>query len=185
METFRPSEAKRHGLSRTTLHRRAQQGAFEKVARGIYRSADAEPADYDLIEAAIKRPDAILCLTSALGYHDLTDDIPDALDLAIPRPSRIPATSGAIRWHLFDRATFGVGRADYPIPGTDLTIGMYSPERCIIDAFRLRGSQGYETGREALREWLRRGGQPAKLIELAKQIPRAAGPLRQALEFLA
>lgn len=185
METLRANQAQQHGISRTTLHRRANQGAFDKIARGIYRPAEADPADYDLIEGAIRRPDAILCLTSALALHDLTDDIPGATDLAIPRPARIPATTGAIHWHLFDRATFEIGRSDYPIPGTDLTIGIYSPERCIIDAFRLRGSQGYETGRDALREWLRRGGKPARLMEMATRIPRAGTPLRQALELLA
>lgn len=184
MDTFRASDATLLGLSRTTLHRRAHRGDFEKVGRGIYRRADAEVADHDLLEAAARRPDAILCLTSALALHDLTNDIPAVVDLALPRPSRIPATAGPIRWHLFDRATFTLGRTDHPIPGSDLVIGLYTPERCIVDAFRLRGSQGYETGRDALRVWLHRGGQPARLMELANEIPRAATPLRQALEFL-
>lgn len=185
METLRAHDAGQLGLHRTTLHRRARTGSFERIARGIYRSADAEPADNDFIEAAIKRPDAILCLTSALAYHDLIDDIPDAVDLAIPRGSRIPATEGAISWHTFAAATFNVGRTGFPIPGTDLEIGIYTPERCIVDAFRLRGYQGYETGPDALREWLRRGGKPTALIEISNQIPRAAAPLNQALEYLA
>lgn len=182
---LRPSQAHRHGLSRTTLHRRAESGEYERIARGIYLPADAPPADHDLIEAAIRRPDAIICLTTALAHHELIDDIPDALDLAIPRPARRPATSAAIRWHLFDPDTFTLGRQDYPIPGTDLTIGIYSPERCIIDAFRLRGTLGYEVGPAALKQWLRRGGKPADLLHLADQIARSRGPLRTALEYLA
>jgi len=185
MATLRAHDASQLGLHRTTLHRRAQTGSFEHIARGIYRSADAEPADNDLIEAAMKRPDAILCLTSALAHHDLIDDIPAAIDLAIPRGSRIPATEGAIAWHSFAAETINIGRTDFPIPGTDLTIGIYSPERCIVDAFRLRGYQGYETGPNALREWLRRGGKPAALLDIAHKIPRAATPLNQALEYLA
>jgi predicted transcriptional regulator of viral defense system len=184
-DTLRATEAAQHGLSRTTLYRRAHQGRFDRIARGLYRASDAEPADWDLIEAAKRRPDAIMCLTSALSHHDLIDDIPDAADMAIPRPSRIPSTAGAIRWHLFDAASFELGRLDFPIPGSDLTIGIYSAERCIVDAFRLRGSQGYETGRDALREWLRRGGKPARLMELANQVPRATTPLAHALEYLA
>ncbi|MGL4742906.1 MAG: type IV toxin-antitoxin system AbiEi family antitoxin domain-containing protein [Dermatophilaceae bacterium] len=185
MGALRAQDASRLGMHRTTLHRRARTGSFERIARGIYRPAGAEPADNDLIEAAVKRPDAILCLASALAYHDLVDDIPDAADLAIPRGSRIPATEGAVAWHSFARETFAVGRTGFPIPGTDLEIGIYTPERCIVDAFRLRGHHGYETGPDALREWLRRGGKPAALIEIADQIPRAAGPLNHALEHLA
>jgi len=57
-----------------------------------------------------------------------------------------------------------------------LVIGITSPERSIADAFRLRGETGYELGRDALKEWLRRGGKPARLIEIASRLPRAKGP---------
>jgi len=57
-----------------------------------------------------------------------------------------------------------------------LVIGITSPERSIADVFRLRGETGYELGRDALKEWLRRGGKPARLIEIASRFPRAKGP---------
>lgn len=63
-------------------------------------------------------------------------------------------------------------------------IGIYSPERSIADAFRLRGEVGYELAREALKEWLRRGGKPAHLMEIAARLPRAKSPILQALEML-
>ncbi len=68
--------------------------------------------------------------------------------------------------------------------GTAMTIGIYSAERCIADAFRLRGSLGYEFGRDSLREWLRHGGRPADLMPLASQLPRAKQPLLDALQVL-
>lgn len=184
METMKATEAARHGMTRRTLQRRASAGDYDRVGRGLYRSTSAPPADDALIEAALRRPDATLCLTSALAEYELIDDIPDAYDLAIPRGARRPATRGAIRWHRFDADTFNIGREDYPIPGSDLTISIYTPERCIVDAFRLRGSVGYETARDALRNWLGRGGQPAKLATLARQLPRATGPLMGALDLL-
>lgn len=66
-----------------------------------------------------------------------------------------------------------------------MSIGLYSPERCIADAFRLRGQLGYETAREALKEWLRRGGKPNQLMQIALQLPRAKAPVLQTLEALA
>ena len=57
-------------------------------------------------------------------------------------------------------------------------------ERSIADAFRLRGEVGYELARDALREWLRRGGKPARLIEIASRLPRAKSPVLRALEML-
>jgi len=119
-----------------------------------------------------------------LAYHDLTDTIPVALDVAIPRGSRTPVSTGAIAWHHFDRATFQIGRDETIITGSDQTIGIYSSERSIADAFRLRGNVGYELARDALREWLRRGGKPAQLIDIASRLPRAKSPILQALQIL-
>lgn len=172
------------GLSRSGLYRAAHEGRYRRIARGIYLPLDAPAADWDWIEASTRRPEATICLTSALAHHDLTDAIPAALDVAIPRGTRIPASTSPLAWHSFDRETFGLGRSEIPIPGTGLTIGLYSPERSIADAFRLRGQAGYELARDALKEWLRRGGKPAALVELAATLPRARTPVLDALEML-
>lgn len=172
--------------SRSSLHRATRSGRLDRIARGLYLPPDAPVTDWEWVEAAARRPDATICLTSALAQYDLTDTVPDALDVALPRGARRPATDAAIRWHLFDAATFDLGRQEIPVPGmgTKLSIGIYSAERCIADAFRLRGSLGYELGRDALREWLRRGGKPADLMALASRLPRAKQPLLDALQVL-
>jgi len=184
--TLTTKDAAALGTSKARLSRGAQAGRYERIARGIYRLSDAAPADLDMIEAAARRPDATICLISALAHHGLTDEIPAALDIAIPRGARIPATEAAINWHLFEKGTFALGREEIIIPGTDsLRIGIYSPERCIADAYRLRGELGYETATQALRTWLNRSGKPAALIEIANRLPRAKTPLMQALTTLA
>lgn len=172
-------------MSRSSLYRAASAGRMERIARGVYRPTDEPQADWDWLEASTRRPDATVCLTSALAHHDLTDVIPAALDVAIPRGARSPAGGAAIAWHHFDRATFDIGREQIVIPGTDQSIGIYSPERSIVDAFRLRGEVGYELGRDALKEWLDGGGQPARLMEVASPMPRAKSPILHALEMLA
>lgn len=184
METLHAKHAGNLGMSRSALYRAIRAGEFDRIARGIYRPADAPPADFDLIEAATRRPEATICLTSALAHYNLTDTIPAALDIAIPRGTRAPATTSAIAWHHFAAETFELGRTETTIPGSELTIGIYSPTRCIADAFRLRGDLGYEIGRDALREWLRQGGKPAELMAIASKLPRAKSPILHALELL-
>ena len=184
MPTLRPSEAKAIGLSRSGFYRAARNGELERIAWGIYVAADAPPADWDWLEAATRRPDATICLTSALAHHELTDAIPAALDVALPRGSRTPASRGTIAWHQFDKGTFGIGQEKIPIPGTNHTIGIYSAERSIVDAFRMCDEVGYELGRESLKKWLRRGGKPAHLVEIASRISRAKSPVMHALEVL-
>lgn len=184
MAAITPAIAKRRGMSRSALYRAAESGKLERIARGIYLPAHATAVDWDWVEAASRRPEATICLTSSLAFHELTDEIPASLDIAIHRGARIPAGSSAITWHRFDKATFDLGRKQITIPGTEQTIGLYSAERSIADAFRLRGTVGYELPLEALKEWLGRGGKPGHLVELATRLPRAQGPLLAALETL-
>lgn len=179
-----PHQAGQIGLSRTGLYRRVRIGEFEQIGPGLYRRVDAPAADLDLIEIAARRPEATLCLTSALAHHDLTDIIPSRIDIAIPRGMRRSVTDAPVSWHTFDRATFDIGRGTMRLAGTSLDLGIYSPERSIVDAFRLRGSQSYELARDVLRSWLREGGKPADLIAIARLLPRAEGPIRQMLDVL-
>ncbi|MDQ1535672.1 MAG: hypothetical protein QOE58_65 [Actinomycetota bacterium] len=112
------------------------------------------------------------------------DAIPATTDLALPRGHRRPVAHG-VTWHLFDVGTFEVGRSEILIDGTDYPVGLCSAPRSIVDAFRLRSFEGYEIAIEALRAWLgRRGSHPGELMAIATQLPRAAGPVRTALEYL-
>lgn len=170
--------------SQSTLYRQFRNGRLERIARGIYAPAGTE-ADWDQVEAVTRQPRATMCLSSALAHHDLTGEIPSQLDVAIPRSGRTPTGSPSIAWHSFNRDTFEIGRTLIRIEGAGLQIGLYSPERSIADAFRLRGSLGYEIGRDALKEWLRRGGKPSALMQVAGQLPRTKGIVLRALEYLA
>jgi hypothetical protein len=90
-----------------------------------------------------------------------------------------------IRWHSFNRATIELGRTEHHLPGADLSIGLYSPERTIIDAFRLRHEVGADVVNQALKRWLRqRGNAPAALLELAPSFPKALPALRATIEIL-
>ena len=158
-------------MSRSALYRAIRAGEFDRIARGIYRPADAPAADLDRIEAATRRPEATICLTSALAHHDLTDAIPAALDIAIPRGTTDARHHVGHRLAPFrSRDVRARAHRDHD-PRLRVTIGIYSPARCIADAFRLRGDVGYEIGRDALREWLRRGGKPAELMAIASKPP--------------
>ena len=102
--TLTPSTADESGLSRSGLYRATKSGTYQRIARGLYLPATATPADWDLLEAAARHAQATICLTSALAYHDLTDDIPRTLEVAIPRGSRPPTSRSSISWHLFHSA---------------------------------------------------------------------------------
>jgi predicted transcriptional regulator of viral defense system len=182
--TFSQAEAARAGLNSRALYRLRDAGEIEQIARGLFRRADAETADLDYIEIALRSPRATICLSSALAHHGLIDAIPARIDIAIPRGTHSPSTVTPATWHHFDAETFDLGRSELDLED-GLTIGLYDPERSIADAFRLRGTEGYETALEALRNWLGKpGSKPADLLAIATKLPRAKSPIRHALEYL-
>ncbi|WP_197512566.1 hypothetical protein [Tessaracoccus coleopterorum] len=69
-----------------------------------------QPAFTALAAATALRDDATLCLTSALVHHDLSDAIPFASDIALPRGTHQPVSLSNVSWHSFDPATFPIGR---------------------------------------------------------------------------
>jgi hypothetical protein len=181
---FTYRQARERGLSEWALRQLRAHERITAIGRGLYERTDSPAADADLLAAALRAPRATLCLRSALARHNLVDDIPADIDLALPRGTRAPALDGPYAWHRFDPATFDLGRAGLDI-GAGASIGLYSAERSIIDAFRLRRIEGPELGHDALRRWLAtRGAQPAALLRLAAQFPRTQAPLRRALEVL-
>jgi predicted transcriptional regulator of viral defense system len=180
----RSTQARQAGLPKRAIYRLREQGVIEPVGRGVYRRVGAAPADLDLMQIALKAPRATLCLATALARHDLSDVIPAALDVAIPRGTRPPAVDVPVSWRRFAADTFDIGRQTLSIDD-HAVIGIYDPVRCIIDAFRMRDREGAELAYEALRRWLRRrGSSPAELMRMARQFPRATPALRHALEVL-
>jgi predicted transcriptional regulator of viral defense system len=160
-------------------------GLLESFGRGLYRRTDLPAeADPDLLEIALRADRATLCLTTALARHGLTDAIPASIDVALPRGHRHPRTQAPVSWHAFAVETFEIGRDELAL--TDgVRIGLYSPERCVIDVFRLRHLEGADVAVEALRRWLRRrGAQPATLLVMARAFPKAEPALRSTLEIL-
>ena len=179
---FTFTQARQGGLSERDLRELRKLGRLETLARGIYLRSGA--TDADLLQIAARAPEATLCLRSALARHELIDDIPFEIDLALPRGKRRPATTAPARWHHFDADTFHLGQGRLSLAG-GLSIGLYSPERCIVDAFRLRHLEGTELAHQSLKAWLRtRHAQPAALLRLAKSFPKGEPSLRQALELL-
>lgn len=184
--TFTYTDARRAGISDRRLAALHDQGWIDQIGRGLYRRLDtgAADADPDLLEISRRAPRATICLATALARHNLIDLIPARIDIALPRGQRHPRTTAPASWHSFATDTFSIGRNHLALTPQN-TIGIYNPERCLIDAFRLRHREGSDLAAEALRRWLRRpGSTPASLITMARSFPTAEPSLRNALEIL-
>jgi predicted transcriptional regulator of viral defense system len=180
-DTFRYSDAL-ESVSERQFRRLIAEGRITALARGLYSKSE-DLGDEDLIEIAAKSPHSTLCMRSALARHGLINDIPAEIDVAIPRGSWSPQITAPVRWRYFDPDTFEIGRDQFDI-GVGRTIGIYSAERSIIDAFRLRHIDGADLAIEALKRWLRGGGQPSRLLRMAQSFPRTLTALRETMAIL-
>lgn len=174
------------GLSRRQMRALLAQGIYERIAPGQFlRAGAADDTTAAWLAIAAKRPEATLCLLTAASLHDLTDEIPSRSHIAIPRGRKpVAADVAPVLWHSFDAATFDIGRDTHPLPG-GRSIGLYSPERTLIDLFRLRHAWGSDLAVDALKRWLRvPGSSPSGLLTQATAFPQAKPALRDALEIL-
>ena len=182
--SFTYATARAAGLSDRHLRHLLKDGTLVRTSRGVYRKTEVPLGNLDLIEIVLRAPEATICLASALSHHNLTDTIPPVFHLALPRSRHAPLVTPPVRWHRFQEDTFKIGRELVKVD-KDLFLGVYSAQRCIVDAFRLRHQEGEEVAVEALRRWLQqRGSVPAELLALAKSFPKAKPSLHRALRLL-
>ena len=174
------------GLTRHGLERLLTSGEFERISPSLFlRAGLADDTTAAWMAIAAKKPDATLCLLTALSLHDLTDEIPTRSDIAIPRGAQpVTVNHAPIAWHRFDADTFSIGRRGHELLG-GMSIGLYSAERTLSDLFRLRHAWGTDLALGSLKRWLRgRGNSPGALLALAERFPRARPAIQQALEVL-
>ena len=180
---LRTSRAIRLGIHARTLYALRDAGEIEQVGRGLYRLSTAPPlSSPDLVPVAIRIPRAVVCLISALAHHDLTTQVPHAIDLALPSHSQIPKIDGIpLRVFWYSEPSFSAGIDVATIDGVPVRV--YSAEKSIADCFKYRNKTGLDIAIEALRTYRDRSRKP-NFQALAKfaQINRVHRVMRPYLE---
>ncbi len=181
---FRSRDAAELGVSSRELRRLLDEGAVERVARGLYRLADAEPTEHYTLAAVCARvPGAIVCMLSALNVHGLGTQLPREVWIAIPHKARAPRLPELpVKVVRFSGASlrYGVGAAAFEGVPARIT----SPARTVVDCFRFRRLVGKDAALEALLDALRDRRVSADEIWRAAEVCRArslVGPLLEVL----
>lgn len=149
--TLRTKDAIAAGVHPRVLYALRDSGVLERLSRGLYRLADAPPlANPDLVTVALRVPESVICLVSALAFHRLTTQIPHEVYIALLRGSEPPRIEHPpIRNFWFTRAAFEAGIERHELDGYPVRI--YSPEKTLADCFKYRNKLGLDTVVEALR----------------------------------
>ncbi len=148
---LRASDAIRERIHPRTLYEMRDKGIVEVLSRGLYRLADLRPlSNQDLITVALRIPNGVVCLISALAFHDITTQVPHEVYIAVERISRLPKVDyPPVRVFRFTGEAFKTGIESHNTEGVLLRV--YSPEKTIADCFKYRNKIGLDTAIEALR----------------------------------
>ena len=163
---IRMSEAISIGINRRTLYLLRDYGVIEQVSRGVYRLTDQPSLSRpDIVSVALRAPHSVVCLTSALSFHEITTQIPNAVDVAVLLGTTIPRISyPPTRVYLLREPSFSAGITEQMIDGVKVRV--YDAEKTLCDCFKFRRQLGMDIVLEALK--LYRERKPLKVSNLMK-----------------
>src|ERR1700674_6104958 len=183
-QIVRARDAKELGIPRTYLPRLARRGDLEKVGRGLYSSPDFSGTENtSLIEAAYQIPKGIVCLLSALRFHNFTTQSPHEVWMAIDQKAWAPKiTSPPIRLVRMSGQALRFGIKEHRIAGAMLRV--FSPAKTVADCFKFRNKIGVDVAIEALKESRRTKKATMDEIWAAARICRVTNVIRPYMESL-
>jgi predicted transcriptional regulator of viral defense system len=180
------ADALRLGVSRKLLYNMRDRGVIQLLSRGLYRLADLPPlGNPDLVTVAARVPHGVICLVSALAYHELTTEVPHAVHLAVERgatTARPRIDHPPVAVYRFSGAAFRQGAETHVLDGVPVRI--YGAEKTLADCFKYRNTVGMEMVLEALRTWRRRRGANMEALLKYGRVCRVAAVMRPYLEAL-
>jgi predicted transcriptional regulator of viral defense system len=152
---LRARELETRGIARAHLRELCERGLLIRSGRGVYVPADADFTEQHTLAEACKRvPRGVVCLASALRFHDLTTQDPWEVWMTIASGSRAPKLDyPPLRLFRASGEALTAGIEDHWIEGVPVRV--YSLPKTVVDCFKYRNKIGLELGLEALRECLR------------------------------
>jgi predicted transcriptional regulator of viral defense system len=179
---FRTGELNDLGIHRVYLTRLVRDGKLERISRGLYRLPDSEISSHQtMIQVAKRIPDGVICLLSALSFHEVTTQIPRQIWIAIERGKWKPSIGDLpIRIFHFSGKSFCEGVIDLRVNG--VAVKVYNPAKTVADCFKYRNKIGIDVAIEAARDVLRK--RKATVDEIVKfgRICRVFNVMRPYLE---
>lgn len=149
---FRSSDLAKEQIPRVTLTRLLASGQLEKIARGLYCLPHTEFSEKEsLAMIAIRVPQAVFCLLTALEIHHLTTQLSRQVWIAMPEKSHIPQIDyPPIKMVQYSGDAWVEGLETIKTP--EATLRVYNPAKTIADCFKHRNKIGLDIAIEALKE---------------------------------
>lgn len=153
---IRLRDAMEHGIHPEVLRRLVASGELVRPLRGVYALPERDVTEHaDLAQAAMLIPGGVICLLSALTYHQIGTQMPHEVWVMIPRRSHRPRIQRPpMRFVTATGPALTEGVDSVTIEGQPVRI--YDPAKTVVDCFRYRRHVGLDVAIEALRDALRK-----------------------------
>jgi predicted transcriptional regulator of viral defense system len=180
----RPADLEAEGLPRARLYRLVRKGLVERRARGLYVASDHVPtAEHALAQVAKQVPGALICLLSALQFHEITTQLPHEVWIALPEKARRPkAAAVPLRIVRFSSRSLAEGVEIHTIEGVDVRITAVA--KTVADCFKYRNKIGLDVALEALREAWRERRLTMDELDHYARVCRVARVMRPYIEAM-
>lgn len=157
------------GFHSDSLYALERENKIEKIARGLYKLTNYDIGAYpDLVISTLQAPQGVICLLSALSFHEATIEIPKYVDIAIPRGAHAYKIKyPPARFYRFGSKAWKAGIEEHKIEGYKVKI--YNLAKTIVDCFKFRNKIGMNVAREALKTAVaEKNIKPKEIMQYAK-----------------
>ncbi len=172
------------GFHPDSLHTLEKENKVEKISRGLYKLADYDFEEYpDLVITSLQAPRGVICLGSALSFHEATVEISSYVDIAIPIGTHAYKINyPPVRFYHFNSETWKAGIEEYIIGGNKIKV--YNLAKTIADCFKFRNKIGMQIARESIKVGVtEKNVKPKEIMKYAK-ICRVDSIIKPILEIM-
>jgi predicted transcriptional regulator of viral defense system len=181
---LRASHLQELGIARVVLSRLTASGQLERVGRGVYRLPERGGSEHEsLVTVAVKVPQAVFCLLTALQLHELTTQLPRQVWIAMPQGSHAPKMDyPPVKMVQFSGEAYAAGVEVVQVDQVALRV--YGAAKTVADCFKHRNKIGLDVAIEALKDTLAQRKATADDLWRFAKICRVANVMRPYLETL-
>ena len=181
---YTTSELKDMGIAYYKSGRRVERGQLNRINRTTYENLAYKGDENDFINAAAYVPDGVICLMSAARYYELTNFLPDVIDVAIDRKKKVSTLPDwpQIKIFYFDPSRMDTGITEITAGGDSFRI--FDIEKTVVDIIYYRNKIGIEETSEVLRNYLKRQDRQIDRLYTYAKMLRCESIVRTYLEVL-
>jgi predicted transcriptional regulator of viral defense system len=172
------------GVHPRTLYAMRDARRLQQLSRGLYRLADLPPlAEPDLVAVSLRAPRGVICLISALSFHEITTLVPHEVYLAMRKGDERPRIGyPPVRVFWFGGAAFSEGMETHTLDG--IPVRVYGAEKTLADCFKFRNRIGLDATLEALKLYRQRKRVNVDALIHVARVCRVENVMRPYLEAI-